>query len=166
MWTFKNILALGLFLFGTTFLWMTASFAGRVPPPTGTAWTLVNGLALAAVAGFTLAGWAVFKTYSWWPTPALLSAVVGLVAAVPFVVGLRQIRVAFTDPECRSTCGCTFGQRRGCRDDARAGGPRVGGAPAVTGASFIWEVSRRTPAAPPCSPRSTMRCSSPRRGPA
>jgi hypothetical protein len=28
MWSFKNILALGLFLFGTTFLWMTASFAG------------------------------------------------------------------------------------------------------------------------------------------
>lgn len=98
MWTFKNILALGLFLFGTTFLWMTASFAGRVPPPTGTAWTLVNALALAAVAGFTVAGWAVFKTYSWWPTVALLSAVVGLVAVVPFVVGLRQIRVALTDP--------------------------------------------------------------------
>jgi hypothetical protein len=98
MWTLKNILALGLFLFGTTFLWMTASFAGRVPPPTGTAWTLVNGLALAAMAGFTVAGWAVFKTYSWWPTVALLSAVVGLIAAVPFVVGLRQIRVALTDP--------------------------------------------------------------------
>ena len=29
---------------------------------------------------------------------ALLSAVVGLIAAVPFVVGLRQIRVALTDP--------------------------------------------------------------------
>ena len=56
------------------------------------------GLALAAVAGFTVAGWAVFKTYSWWPTVALLSAVVGLIAAVPFVVGLRQIRVALTDP--------------------------------------------------------------------
>jgi hypothetical protein len=100
MWTLKNILALGLFLFGTTFLWMTASFAGRAPPPTGTAWTFVNGLALAAVAGFTVAGWAVFKTYSWWPT----------VAAPP-------------------------GQRRGRRDDAGAGGPRLGGAPAVTGAS-------------------------------
>jgi hypothetical protein len=98
MWSFKNILALGLFLFGTTFLWMTASFAGRVPPPTGTAWVLVNGLALAAMAGFTVAGWAVFKTYSWWPTVALLSAVVGLIAVVPFVVGLRQIRVALTDP--------------------------------------------------------------------
>jgi hypothetical protein len=98
MWTLKNILALGLFLFGTTFLWMTASFAERVPPPTGTAWTLVNGLALAAVAGFTVAGWAVFKAYSWWPMVALLSAVVGLVAVVPFVVGLRQIHVGFTDP--------------------------------------------------------------------
>jgi len=98
MWTLKNVLALGLFLFGTTFLWMTASFAGRVPPPTGTAWVLVNGLALAAMAGFTVAGWAVFKTYSWWPTVALLSAVVGLIAVVPFVVGLRQIRVALTDP--------------------------------------------------------------------
>jgi hypothetical protein len=35
MFTFKNLAALGLFLFGTTFLWMTASFAGRVPPPSG-----------------------------------------------------------------------------------------------------------------------------------
>ncbi len=67
-------------------------------PPTGTAWTLVNGLALAAMAGFTVAGWAVFKAYSWWPMVALLSAVVGLIAVVPFVVGLRQIRVALTDP--------------------------------------------------------------------
>jgi hypothetical protein len=97
MWTFKNVLALGLFLFGSTFLWMTASFAGRVPPPTGIAWTLVNGLALAAVAGFTIAGWAVFKEYSWWNTAALLSAAVGLIAVVPFVMGLVQIRAAFSD---------------------------------------------------------------------
>ena len=76
MWSFKNILALGLFLFGTTFLWMTASFAGRVPPPTGTAWALVNGLALAAVAGFTVAGWAVFKTYSWYSPPWVRASMV------------------------------------------------------------------------------------------
>jgi hypothetical protein len=25
MWTFRNLVALGLFLFGTTFLWMTAA---------------------------------------------------------------------------------------------------------------------------------------------
>jgi hypothetical protein len=97
MWTFKNVLALGLFLFGSTFLWMTASFAGRVPPPTGTAWTLVNGLALAAVAGFAVAAWAVFKEYSWWNAAALLSAILGLIAVVAFLVGLVQIRAALAD---------------------------------------------------------------------
>jgi hypothetical protein len=97
MWNLKNVLALSLFLFGTTFLWMTGSFAGRVPPPTGAAWTLANSLALTALGGFTVAAWAVFKEYSWWPTAALLSAMVGLVAAIPFVVGLIQIRVTFAD---------------------------------------------------------------------
>jgi hypothetical protein len=97
MWNLKNVLALGMFLFGTTFLWMTASFAGRVPPPTGAVWTLADSLALAAVGGFTVAAWAVFKEYSWWHIAALLSAIVGLVAVIPFVVGLIQIRVAFAD---------------------------------------------------------------------
>jgi hypothetical protein len=40
MWTFKNLLAVGLFLFGSTFLRMTPAFAGKTPPPTGTAWAL------------------------------------------------------------------------------------------------------------------------------
>lgn len=97
MWTVKNLLAIGLFLFGTTFLWMTASFTGRTPPPTGVAWTLVNVLALAALAGFAVAAWGVFKGYSWWPASALVAAVVGLVAVVPFIVGLRQISAAFAD---------------------------------------------------------------------
>jgi hypothetical protein len=35
MWTFKNLFALCLFLFGTTFLWMTAAFAGKTPPRLG-----------------------------------------------------------------------------------------------------------------------------------
>jgi hypothetical protein len=37
MWTFKNLVAIGPFLFGSTFLWMTAAMAGKNPPPTGTA---------------------------------------------------------------------------------------------------------------------------------
>lgn len=98
MWTYKNLLAIGLFLFGTTYLWMTAAFAGRTPPPTGTAWTLVNVLALVALAGFSVAAWGVFKGYSWWPTIALVSSIVGLAAVVPYVVGLRQIDAAFADP--------------------------------------------------------------------
>jgi hypothetical protein len=97
MWTFKNLFALGLFLFGTTFLWMTPAFAGKTPPPTGTAWTLVNILALVAVAGFTIAAWAVFKQYSWWEPAALLSAIVGLVAVIPFIVGQSQLDIGFAD---------------------------------------------------------------------
>ncbi len=54
MWTFKNLVALGVFLFGTTFLWMTPAFAGKTPPPKGTAWTLANVLALAAVVQINL----------------------------------------------------------------------------------------------------------------
>jgi hypothetical protein len=97
MWTFKNLAALGLFLFGTTFLWMTPAFAGKTPPPKGTAWTLANILALVALVGFAIAGWAVFKGYSWWGAAALVSAIVRVVAVIPFVVGQSQLDVGFSD---------------------------------------------------------------------
>ena len=98
MWTFTNVVALGLLLFGSTFLWMTAAMAGTTPPPTGTAWTLTNVLSFAAVIGFTIAAWALFKQYAWWDTAALVSSIVGLVAVVPFVVGQSQLAVGFGDP--------------------------------------------------------------------
>jgi hypothetical protein len=85
MWTLKNLVALGSFLFGSTFLWMTPAFAGQTSPPTATAWTLVIVLALVAVAGFTVAAWAVFKQHAVWPPITLASAIVGLVAVIPFV---------------------------------------------------------------------------------
>ena len=97
MWTFKNVLAIGLFLFGSTFLWMTPAFAGKTPPPTGVAWTVVNVLALVAVAAFTVPAWAVFKEYSWWWTAAIVSASVGLLTVIPFVVALRQIDIPLAD---------------------------------------------------------------------
>jgi hypothetical protein len=97
MWTFKNVLAIGLFLFGTTFLWMTPAFAGQTPPPTGAAWSVVNVFALVAVAGFTVTAWAAFKEYRWWWTAAILSASVGLMAVIPFVIALRQIDMPLAD---------------------------------------------------------------------
>jgi hypothetical protein len=97
MWTLKNLVALGLFLFGSTFLWMTPAFAGQTSPPTGMAWTLVNVLALVAVAGFTVAAWAVFKQHAVWAPITLASAIVGLVAVIPFVVGVSRIGPGFTD---------------------------------------------------------------------
>lgn len=97
MFTFRNLIAVGLFLFGTTFLWMTAAMAGKTPPPGGTAWTITNVLAYVAIAGFAIAAWGVFKQYSWWETAAVLSGVVGLGAVVPFVVGQSQLDVGFGD---------------------------------------------------------------------
>jgi hypothetical protein len=91
MLTFRNIVAVGLFLFGTTFLWMTASFAGKTPPPEGAAWTTENILALCAIVVFSAAAWGVFKGVSWWEPVALAAAIVGLVAAVPYVVALSGI---------------------------------------------------------------------------
>ena len=98
MWTFTNMMAVGLFLFGSTFLWMTPAMAGTAPPPTGTAWTLTNLLSLAAVLGFTVAAWAVYRQYAWWDTAALVSVIVGLVAVVPFIVGQSQLDVGLGDP--------------------------------------------------------------------
>ena len=97
MWSFRNLFAVGLFLFGTTYLWMTASFAGKASPPTGRVWTLENILAIGALAGFTIAAWGAFKHQSYWETVAMVSAVIGLVAVVPFVIGLRQAGLPFAD---------------------------------------------------------------------
>jgi hypothetical protein len=97
VFNFRNVFAVGLLLFGSTFLWMTAAFAGRTPPPEGTAWTIENVLALLAVAGFTIAAWGVGKDLGWWETVALASAVVGLVAVVPYVVALGQSHIAVAD---------------------------------------------------------------------
>jgi len=98
MWTFTSVMAVGLLLFGSTFLWMTAPMAATTPPPTGAAWTLTNVLSLATVIGFALAAWAVYKQYAWWDTAALVSGIVGLVAVVPFVVGQSQLEVGLGDP--------------------------------------------------------------------
>jgi hypothetical protein len=97
VWTLKNLVALGLFLFGSTFLWMTPAFAGRTPPPEGNAWTVANVLALAAIVAFTIAAWALFKQYSWWGTATLVSAIIGLAAVIPFVMGVSQVGAGFAD---------------------------------------------------------------------
>ena len=97
MWTFRTFVAIGLFLFGTTFLWMTAFLAGKTPPPSGTAWTITNVVAYVAIAAFAIAAWGVFKQYSWWEAGAVVSSVIGLVAVVPFIVGQSQLDVGFGD---------------------------------------------------------------------
>jgi hypothetical protein len=94
MWTSRNLVALGPFLFGTTCLSMTA---GSTPAPSGTAWRLTNVLAYVAVTGFVVAAWGVFKQYSRWETAAVVSGLAGLVAVVSFVAGQSQFDAGFAD---------------------------------------------------------------------
>ena len=91
MLTFKNVLAVGLFVFGTTFLWMTRDFLANPRVGTGALWSLVQGLVFVAILGFAVAAWGVFKDASWWEPVALGSALVGLGALIPYVIGVRQI---------------------------------------------------------------------------
>jgi hypothetical protein len=74
---------------------MTASFVGRTPPPNGAVWTIVNAVALVAIAGFTVAACGVFKQATWWEPVAIVSAVVGLVAVIPYVIALSGEGQAF-----------------------------------------------------------------------
>lgn len=97
LFTFKNMAAVALFVFGTTFLWMTASFAGRKTPPSGPAWAVEQILALVAVAGFAAAAWGIFKGQVWWDVVAAASALVGLIAVIPYLIGLTQLEAGFSD---------------------------------------------------------------------
>jgi hypothetical protein len=91
MFTFKNLIAIGFFLFGTTFLWMTRDFLAEPKAGTGTVWSVVQVLVLIAIVGFAFVGWAVFKDATWWEPVALASAIVGLLAVVPYVIGVFQV---------------------------------------------------------------------------
>jgi hypothetical protein len=90
MFTFKNLVALGLFLFGTTFLWLTRDFLANPRTGTGTLWSAIQVLAFVAIVGFAFAAWLVFKEASWEPV-AIASAVVGLAALIPYVIGVQQV---------------------------------------------------------------------------
>lgn len=97
MWTSRTRVALGLFLLGTTCLWLAAAMAGRTPAPGGTACTpgeraRIRRCDRLRSRGVGRGAWGVFKQYSWWETAAVVSGMAGLVAVVPFVAGQSQVR--------------------------------------------------------------------------
>jgi hypothetical protein len=87
----RNIVAVGLFLFGTTFLWMTKEFLAPGEKAEGLIWTVTEGLVMVAIVGFSLAAWAVFKQLTWWEPVAFVSAALGLIVLIPYVVGIRSV---------------------------------------------------------------------------
>lgn len=90
MFTIRTVGGVALFLFGTTFLWLTPMFASPGISTRGAWWAVTQVLALAVLAGFTLATYGLFTRTPWWETVALCSAVLGLIVLVPYWVAAQQ----------------------------------------------------------------------------
>jgi uncharacterized membrane protein YuzA (DUF378 family) len=90
MFTIRNLGGVSLFLFGTTFLWLTPAFASRGVRTDGVWWAATQILALLTVAGFTVATWGLFHQDAWWEPVALGSALVGLTSLVPYWIAAAR----------------------------------------------------------------------------
>ena len=100
MFVFKNWVAFGFFVFGTTFLWMTRDFLADRRAGTGMVWSIVQVLVFAVIAGFAGAAWGVFKGSSWWEdqgkrVEAQVSGSSGFESLLSVAVGLNDLCVLF-----------------------------------------------------------------------
>jgi hypothetical protein len=84
MFTIRNMGGIALFLFGTTFVWLTPEFASRGVANAGALWSVTRVLSLVTVLGFTAATWGLFQRASWWEGAAVASALAGLVVLMPY----------------------------------------------------------------------------------
>ena len=84
MFTIRNLGGVALFLFGTTFLWLTPSFASQGVSTKGVAWSITQVLALVTLALFTAATWGLFTKAAWWEPLAIIAAVVGFLVLIPY----------------------------------------------------------------------------------
>ena len=90
MFTFRNELAVGLFLFGSTYLWLTPAFVGD--SARGTTWGIVQVLAFVAIIGFAIAAWGIFQSTAWWWEPvAIGSAIIGMSSVVPYWIAAQPL---------------------------------------------------------------------------
>jgi cell shape-determining protein MreD len=90
VFTIRNLGGIALLLAGSTWLWVTPAFASRGVTTSGVLWGAARVLSLLTIVGFCLATWGLFARDGWWESAALLSAVVGLVALVPYGIAALQ----------------------------------------------------------------------------
>lgn len=90
MFTIRNVGGVSLFLFGTTFLWLTPEFVTAGLKNTGWLWSTTRVLALVTLLGFTVATWGLFQRASWWEMAAIASAVLGTIALIPYWLAAHQ----------------------------------------------------------------------------
>jgi hypothetical protein len=94
MFSIRNVGGVSLFLFGTTFLWLTPVYAASGVDTSGAAWAMTAVLATVTVIGFTVATWGLFRRSGWWELVASVSAIAGLVTLVPYWVAADSSGVA------------------------------------------------------------------------
>ena len=90
MFTLRNMGGVALLLFGTTFLWLTPAFAGPGVSTTSIWWSITRVLALATLAGFTVATWGLFTRGPWWEAVAIASAVLGVLVLIPYWIAAHS----------------------------------------------------------------------------
>jgi peptidoglycan/LPS O-acetylase OafA/YrhL len=90
MFTIRNLGGVALFLFGTTYLWLTPMFAGRGTPTKGILWSITQVLAFVTLLGFMIATWGLFKKTGWWDGVAITTAVIGLVVLIPYWIAAHS----------------------------------------------------------------------------
>jgi len=83
MVTFRNGLAVALFLFGASYLWLTPAFLNRASYQ-GTIFDPKGLLAVIATVGFAAAAWGLFRDQGWWVPVAVTSGLVGLASVIPY----------------------------------------------------------------------------------
>ena len=90
MFTIRNLGGVALFLFGTTFLWLTPSFASPGVSTKGVAWSVTQVLALMTLALVTAATWGLFTKAGWWEAVAVVAAAVGFAVLAPYWVAAHH----------------------------------------------------------------------------
>lgn len=90
MFTIRNVGGVALFLFGTTFMWLTPMFASKGVDTGGTLWAVTRVLSFITLVGFCIATWGLFQRSTWWEPVAIGSAVLGLVAVLPYWIAAAR----------------------------------------------------------------------------
>ncbi|CAH0129321.1 hypothetical protein SRABI83_00199 [Arthrobacter sp. Bi83] len=84
MFTLRTLGGIALLLAGSSWLWLTPTFATRGQDTSGALWNITMVLSLVTILGFCIATWGLFARWSWWEYAALISAALGLLVLLPY----------------------------------------------------------------------------------
>ena len=137
--TRRNIAAATLLVYGSTFLWMTSSFAGTNRPPGGAAWVIADVGALVSLALFTLAAWGVFRSKWRWERAA---SAIRCSDTVTMPGGERRADALIAAAPSRAGSGSRRGPGRTARASTTGPGSRSGRDGSAVAGTGCWPAAR------------------------